>query len=297
MYKPRHAWNKPFIACTLLASANVAFAQSFADLQAELLYHDNITRSERAIDAREDTALSATLTAGTRLQAGDYTGLTFSGSVNRTQYRRYTGLSSWEAGVGLVLSHKFGIGDRRPTLGVELGLARNEYNLPVRDAWIYRAGLVLQKRVTDTLNLRGGVRFEKRDADHDVPRVIPVFPRPGNAWDVSSRNLFVTAEQDVGAATWISATYRFQDGDLVSTAISYPKIFNTATAITADPLFGPFTVAYRIPARTHILALDLNRAVFDAGTLYVGYEYQQTHGRNGIDYDSSVLHSGFIYSF
>src|SRR5262245_48964054 len=120
--------NKPLIAFALLASANAAFAQSFADVQAEVLYHDNLTRSERAIDAREDRALSATASAGTRLQPGTYTGLTFTGTLNRTQYRRYTGLSSWEAGLGLTLSHKFGIGDRQPALSAELGLARNEYN-------------------------------------------------------------------------------------------------------------------------------------------------------------------------
>lgn len=297
MYRPRLASKTPFVAFVLMACANSALAQSFVDVQAELLYHDNVTRSERAIDAREDSALSATVTAGTRLQAGDYTGLTFAGSVNRTQFRRYTGLSSWEAGLGFTAAHKFGIGDRQPTLNFELGLARNEYNLPVRDAWIYRAGLGLQKRLTDTLNLRGGIRYEKRDGDHDVPRVIPVLPRPGNSWDLSSRNAFVAAEQELGAATWISATYQFQDGDLVSTSTSYPKIFNTATAITLDPLFGSLTVAYRIPARTHVFALDLNRAVLESSTLYLGYEYQKTYGRNGIDYDSAVLRSGFIVSF
>jgi hypothetical protein len=281
----------------LLAFCAQSHAQTFADVQVELLSHDNLTRSERDSDAREDTALLLAGTAGIHLQPGDYTGLTLTGALNRTQYRRYTGLSSWEAGLGLDLSHKFGIGDRQPALSVELGIARNEYNRSLRDAWIYRAGLALQKRLTATLNLGGGLRYEKRDADHNVPRVIPVRPRPGNSWDVSARSFFVTAEQDLGATLWLSAGYTFQDGDVVSTAVSYPKIFNAATAITLDPLFGPATVAYRIPARTHILALDLNRAVFEAGTLYLGLEYQDTHGDSDIDYTSSVLRAGFIHSF
>jgi hypothetical protein len=288
---------RPLVAFALLAVANAAFAQSFADVQAELSYQENFTRSERAIDAREDMALSTMVTAGTRLQPGDYTSLTIAGTLSRTQYRQYTGLSSWEAGLGLTGAHKFGIGERQPTLSIELGLARNEYNMPVRDAWIYRAALGLQKRLTDTLDVRGGIRYEVRDADHDIPRVIPSFPRPGNSWDVDSRTAFITAEQDLGPATWLAATYQFQQGDVVSTAIPYPKIFNTATAITLDPLFGPLAVAYRIPARTHILALEINRAIFASSTLYLGYEYQKTHGRNGVDYDSSVLRSGFIFGF
>ena len=286
-----------FLAPLACLPATVTFAQAFAEVQAELLYHDNLTRSEHGGDAREDTALMFAGTAGIRLQPGDYTGLTLTGTLNRAQFRHYTGLSSWEAGFALTLSHKFGLGDRRPTLSFEFGAARNEFNASMRDAWIYRAGVGLQRRLTDTLNLRGGLRYEKRDGDHNVPRAITARPRPGNSWDLGTRSIFVTLEQDLGAATWLSAGYRFQDGDVVSTALPYARIFNAATAITLDPLFGAATVAYRIPARTNILALDINRALFESGTLYLGLEYQETQGSGGIDYDSGMVRGGFIHSF
>jgi hypothetical protein len=281
----------------LLLLPVAARGQAFADIQAEVLHNDNLTRSERSIDVKEDSAAALTAIGGIRLRPGTYTGLTLTGTLNRTQFRRYTGLSSWEAGVAANLSHKFGIGELAPALSLELGIGRNEYNRGLRDAWIYRADLRLQKRLTSTLNLSGGLRYEERDGDHNVPRVIPTFPRPGNSWDLRSHSFFLGAEQDLGAATWISAAYQLQDGDVVSTATSYPKIFNTATAITLDPLYGPTTVAYRIPAHTHMLALDLNRAVFESSTIYLGVEYQQTHGRNGIDYDVGLLRGGFIHSF
>lgn len=285
------------LVLALLVTCTRVQAQAFADIQAEVLHNDNLTRAERAIDVKADSAAALTVIGGIRLQPGTYTGLTFTGTLNRTQFRRYTGLSSWEAGLAANLSHKFGIGDLAPTLSLELGVARNEYNRGLRDAWIYRADLRLQKRLTSTLNLSGGLRAEERDGDHNVPRVIPTFPRPGNSWDVRSHAFFLSAEQDLGAATWISAMYQMQDGDVVSTATAYPKIFNTATAITLDPLYGPATVAYRIPAHTHLLALELNRAVFESSTIYLGFEYQQTHGRNGIDYDVGLLRGGFIHSF
>jgi hypothetical protein len=283
-----------FLLCLQGAHAS---AQSFADVRTELVHNDNVTRSERDSDAREDTALALTASAGVHIQPGDYTGLTFTGAVNRTQYRRYSGLSSYEAGFGVDVSHKFGLGDRRPLLNIDVGVARNEYNIGVRDAWVYRAGIGLRKRVTDVLSLSSGLRYEKRDGDHDVPRNIPAMPRSGSSWDIAARVFFVTAELDIGAATWASATYQVQGGDVVSTALSYPKIFDTATAITLDPLFGAATVAYRIPAVTHTVALDLNRAVFDTSTLYVGAELQDTRGKNGIDYDVSLFRAGFIHSF
>jgi hypothetical protein len=290
--------SKPaLLLVALLAACTQVQAQTFADIAAELVHHDNLTRSERSIDAKEDTATALAFRGGIHLQPGDYTGLTLTGTLNRTQFRRYSGLSSWEAGLAANLSHKFGLGDRAPSVSLDLGVARNEYNRGLRDAWIYRADLRLAKRVTDTLNLSGGLRYEKRDGDHDVPRFIPTAPRPGNSWDLDSHGLFLSAEQDLGATTWLSAVYQLQDGDVVSTAQSYPKIFNTATAITLDPLYGPTAVAYRIAARTHTLAFDLNGAVFEASTVYLGLEYQQTHGRNGIDYDTALVRSGFIHSF
>lgn len=285
-----------YAACLTAFLSPACQAQWFADVGAEASYRDNISRSERASDAREDTAATLTAQGGIHLQPGDYTGVTLTGTLDRTQYKRYTGLSNSEAGINLAVSRKFGLGDLQPSLGIDLGIARNEYNLGIRDAWIYRAGISIQKRLTDVFKLSGGLRYEKRDGDHDIPR-LPAYPRSGAPWNTKSRSLFVTAELDLNAVTWASATYQVQDGDVVSTSVSYPAIFVTATAITLDPLFGPFAVAYRIPALTHSMALDLNRAVFNTSTLYLGVEYQDTRGRNGIDYEASLVRGGFIHSF
>lgn len=284
-----------FIAAALCSP--LCEAQWFADLGVESSYVDNLTRSEHSSDAREDSTLALTARRGLHVQPGDFTGLTLTGTLTGTRFSHYTGLNNFDAGLSATLAHKFGIGERQPTLSAEFGIARNEYNLGIRDAWLYRVGVSVQKRLTDTFNLSGGLRYEKRDGDHDQPRNIPLAPRSGAPWDTSSRTLFISGELDLNETWWASATYQLQDGDVVSTAVSYPKIFNAATAITLDPLFGPLAVAYRIPALTHSIALDLNRAVFSSGTLYLGVEFQDTRGRNGIDYYSSLLRGGFIHSF
>ena len=67
--------------------------------------------------------------------------------------------------------------------------------------------------------------------------------------------------------------------------------------ITRDPLFGPVAVAYGIPASTQSIAVDLNLAVRRSGTLYLGVEYQNTYGRNDIDYHGGLIRSSFIHSF
>jgi hypothetical protein len=272
-------------------------AQAFSDLQGELLYIDNLSRSEHTSDAREDSALLLTARGGIHLQPGDYTGLTLTGAVTRTQFRRYTGLSNFEVGLDATMTHKFGIGERQPVLSAGFGVARNEYNLGIRDTWIYRAQVMLRRRVTDRLSINGGLRHETRDGDHDAPRTTLAVPRSGAAWDIAAWTVLIAAELELGPATWASAGYQFQDGDVVSTSVSYPNILNSATAITLDPQFGTSRVAYRIPARTSIFSFDVNRAVLQAGSIYLGFEYQRTHGPNGIDYAAGLLRGGFLYGF
>ena len=50
--------------------SNAAGEGYLLDVQAELLYSDNVTRSEYERDARDDSALALTATAGVHLQPG-----------------------------------------------------------------------------------------------------------------------------------------------------------------------------------------------------------------------------------
>lgn len=96
---------------------------------------------------------------------------------------------------------------------------------------------------------------------------------------------------------WLNSSFQLQDGEVVSTATPFPQMLNAATAVTFDTLFGAQTVAYRIPALTKIVTLDLNRALLAAGTGYFGFEYQDSRGNGNIDYDVLNIRAGFIYSF
>ena len=289
------------LLCLLSAIPLSALAQGNVDVSVESLYNDNISRSIQTIDIHSDLNLKLAANAGYYWQVADYTGISLLGSFTNTVYQSYSGLNNIEAGLGLLIKHKFGIGEMAPALSFELGFRRNQFNLNNRDAWVYSTGVVFNKRLSQRLSGNAGLRFEQRDGDHNVPKFNPANPtaklKPGNSWDVQTRSVFVSGEWEISESMWLNSSFQLQDGEVVCTATPFPQMLNDATAVTFDTLFGAQTVAYRIPALTKIVTLDLNRALLAAGTGYFGFEYQDSRGNGNIDYDVLNIRAGFIYSF
>ena len=291
MVAPRH------FALFALLFCRAAHGQWFGDIAVESQYNDNLPRAERASNAHGDLSLGFTTRGGYHVQPGDFTGLTLSTSLTGVRYDTYEGLNNIEAGLGVNLSHKFGLGERVPQLSFDAGVARASYRTDIRDAWIYSTGLTLSKRLDERFSLSGFLRHETSDGDHSLRKTPPPAPKPGNVWDFDVLTAGLQSEVDLGPATWLGASYRYQHGDVVSSSPTYARIVAAATAITNDPVFGPATIAYRLPASTQLYSVDINRAVLDAGTVYFGLEYQDTSGENEIDYAVKLIRAGFIYGF
>lgn len=263
-----------WLPCLLLASllwSPVGRAQWFADTAAETLYTSNLSRAERASNAREDLGLSVAARAGYHFQPAIYTGLTVNARLSRTAFNSYSGLDNAEVAAGMTLSHKFGLGDKAPSVSVDLQAGRSEYQNDIRDTWLYSTGLAVSKRLTDGVLLTASLRHERRDGDHNQPRPqIPGMPppKPGDAWRYDVSSISLQGELDLNESSWLTAGYSFQKGDIVSSSPKYARIIAAAVAITSDPVYGPGIIAYRIPALTPSLSIDINRAVLDSGTLY-----------------------------
>lgn len=292
-----------FLLCG--SASSLAQAQGFGDVLLETLHNDNVSRSEQPAEKREDSVVAAALRTGLHLQPGIFTGVDLRAGLSKTLHRRYQGLDGLELTVGLSLTRKFGVGGNMPTLSVEAGFGRQLFDMDLRDAWFHRLGLRGSKRFSDRLNLTLQFGYEQQDGDHDAPR-IPVAPpgggpaprpKPGNPWSLDLAFLALQGEYDLNELSWLGANWRYQHGDIVSSSRTYPRIVAAATAITDDPAFGPGVIAYRLPADTHTLSLDYNRAVLDAGTAYVGIEYQDTRAASAIEYRVHVIRAGFVYSF
>jgi hypothetical protein len=276
-----------------------ARAQWYVDGAAEVNHNDNVSRAANSIDIREDQSVGGGVGGGYNRQLADYTAVSLLGSLHRTQYERYSGLSNTALNVAIAVKHKFGLGDSVPQLVMNLGTGRDSFNNGNRDASHYTASLSLNKRFTQRLKLSAGLGWTERDGDYNVPSVgangLPL--RPGNPWDVNYWHASLGGELELGRASWLSASYQLQDGDIVSSGTPYGRIFAATTALTRDSMFGDRAVAHRIPARTGSLAVDLNHAVRETGTIFLGVEYQDTQGENDVDYGVGILRAGLLYSF
>ena len=279
----------------LVQTPLVAQAQWFGEVTMEGLFTDNLPRAQQSSDKFDDTGLSASAVGDHHWQPGIYTGVIVGASVARRQFVQHSGMSNSELGIASSINHKFGLGDRVSVLTVAADLSRATFNNDIRDAWNRGISITLGKRITDTLSLNASVGHTTSDAEHDIPK--PTTGKPGNAWDQRSWNLALYSELELSAVSWLSARYDFRSGDIVSTGLPYGLIAGASKAITLDTVFGPHAVAYRIDARTHGIAVDYNRVMGEAGTVYIGIEQQETRGTSDIDYGVTIIRTGLIYSF
>lgn len=281
--------------CSLPARAQ----QWYVDSALEVNHNDNVSRAENSADIREDRSVLGGLDGGYNFQVADYTAVSLLGSLHRTQYERYSGLSNTALNVAIAVKHKFGLGDTVPELVMNVGTGHDSFNSDNRDASHYTASFSLNKRFTQRLSLSAGLGWTERNGSYDVPRLgangRPV--RPGDPWDLNYWHASLGGELELTPASWVSASYQFQDGDIVSSGTPYSKIYSATTALTRDPMFGNGIIAYRIPARTGSLSVDLNHVVRETGTVFLGVEYQDTQGENDVDYGVGIVRAGLLYSF
>jgi hypothetical protein len=293
-----------------------AEGEYFLDLGVDLLSSDNVSRAMNSVDLEEDVSFGFSAKGDYYIQAGDFTSVSLLGNLQRTLYESYDGLNNNNLGVGLSVSHKFGIGGEVPSIDFIIGVDGNSFDDDVRDALVYTSSVTLSRRFGETLLAGIGVSYEERDGDHDEiavddgPAPGPYLgpgpspgpdsspaPKPGDSFSVHSATLFAFADLDIGEFSWLSFGYQYSDGEVTSTSTPTDLIVDAATAITNDSVFGSNKFAYRLDAKTHTYNLDWNRAILETATLIIGVEYQDTNGYGGIDYNSTIIRAVFIYGF
>lgn len=288
------------LSCLVLALGWPAHSQAqwFADTGLELLVNDNLQRN--ASPSANDTGLAGNVSGGYYWQTGTYTGMSLVGSLQQTVWERWSGMNNLEAGLGVQVRHKFGLGDAVPVLRLDLGFNQQQFNAKGRDTAVTTTGISLGKRFTPALNLSLALRHEHSEGKHTLPvppTAMAWTQKSARVWDYSAWTLSLQGEFDLSEASWLSAGLHYRDGDVVASSQPYPQINTAALAVGLDPAFGPLAVAYRLDARTWVYALDYNRALWRSSTWYVGGEYHSSSTTNAIDYEVGILRTGFIYSF
>ena len=274
-------------------------AQWFAGSAAELRSNDNVSRSPLTAYALEDVAALASVDGGLHLQTADYTGLTLATTLTREQFRRYSGLSHTRLNLAATLEHKFGLGERVPVLRLGASIERAAFKASERNHWLQTISLGYRQRLTDRMQISAAIAHEKQQGDFDrLRRAVPPTPQlPGDTWNLEALVASAAIEWDTGAASWLTASLQYRDGETAASIPPQPSILLQSTAVTFDPVFGPGVVAYRIDARTRQLSLDWNLAVSDAATAYIGIERQLTRGGTSLRYRAGIIRAGVVFSY
>lgn len=265
-----------------------------ADVEAGLVYEDNVNLAEKARDTLDDTALGTSVSAGALAFPTDDSVVSLTGDAIGTAYTRFGGLSNVALGATAAFRYKFGLGAQAVWGRVTSSAARLEYQEDVRDGWRYRLAAAAGKRLGERWDVRVEYAFERRTADHETA----VTPRlPGDVFDQTSHTVSVRADYQHSKAVVVFAGYVLRWGDVASTTPRNAAIFAASSAVTADPAFGPDALAYKIEATTHLLGAGLSFALGERSSFNLGYEHQIGLGNGGIDYSNNVFRASFLYSY
>lgn len=287
-------------AALSLVTGSTALAAVYAEAGAELQHNDNLGRSLQS--PVSGSGVRTQLNVGYQWQPGVYTGFGLQAQAGSSIWEGRSALNHLEAGVGATLSHKFGIGAERPVLRLHASVQQQRYDLDLRDARISTLGASISRRVGDRLSLRLGWSVEDHAGDYEAPFTASenpagLIPKGGRIWDYQSWTLSAAAEFDLGARSWLTGSFDFRDGDVVSTALQYTRRIPGVRAAGYDPAFGAHAVSYRLDARTRMASLEFNLALAERATWYTGIEWQAATASSGARYDTGLLRSGLLYSF
>jgi hypothetical protein len=274
------------LAAFLLAAAvaKPAHADWIRDFKTEALYNDNVSRSSRDEDARDDFAFSAAARVGkfTHLASGLRFTLTL--DVDSQLWAQYNDFNHTAAGGTASLRYRFGLGANAPFIRVEGSAKYAEFDQDLQDGARYRATVVVGKRFGERLEAQLAYLFDRADARDSL-------------FEVGGHSFLARVAVDVTPSTQLSAEYSARRGEVVSYAVPpRPDLVALAHKRIEVDTFGEPYVAYNLDATTHRLGLGLGQALTKKLGVSLRYEWQVT-SRAQIEYTNHVVLAAFQVSF
>lgn len=278
----------------LLAGRPGAAADGIFIAEGALSYDNNLPRALSDADIVGDRALNLAASGGYYFAPGDRDTVTLTGDLRTSQFWRFHGMSSVALGATASWRSKFGVGAFVPWTRVSASVAGERYGESIRDG--QRSNLALQagKRLSERLELSGGGSLDRYRAE-DVVQVVPTVS--GDAFSQRGRNLFARLAYAL-SDRWLGfADVAFRRGDVVASTRRDPQIFSVSTAITRDPVFGPDYIAYRLTGSTQTFSAGASLAVTDDSSLHITATRALTYATDGLNYKSTQINAGVLYSY
>ena len=227
-------------------------------MSADLTWDDNVTRSGRDEELSDGFA-RLNLGVGMPVELTPHSRLLLDIGVGGYLYDRYSGLNRTVAEFQGELQYRSSGQYTTPIYGLYLRQAVDWYNSDLRDGYRTSIGVSVRKPVTDRIALFGAVGYNWRNADSDVFDTREVSVRGNVDYALARRHTL-----------YLGLEYR--DGDVQTTSIPEPALASIKITSVPDDVFtSPQRNSYRFKARTGVLTLGYNFALFDNQGLDLSY--------------------------
>src|ERR1019366_194272 len=231
---------------------------------------------------------------GAAYPIGEHDTLSLSANLRAAKFQRFHGLDVAALGGTLSYRTKFGLGPYAPRAAVNGFLAAESYGNSVRNGRRSRLSLGLGRRFSAQWDVSGGFAADRFDASKVQP-ALPQFSR--DAFSLQGRSLFARAEY-AWSERWLGYLgVSARRGDVVSSGRRYPNIFESGSAVVADPAFGPDSFAYNLAGRTSGASFGASLALSPHTSLNLGLTREITSSEGGIEYRSTLGNALFIYAY
>ncbi len=276
------------------AAALPARAEWLFDTGVGAAHDDNLTRAAPVSDARADTALMWTATAGQYFAPTSADGVTVSALARGEFYRRYSDLDHVEVGVVAGWRHKFGLGRAAPYLAVAGSASYDEYRDQLRTSDRYEVHAEVGQRFSERLDGAVGVAYDARNQRHDAPVLVPGYT--GSVFDLRGQSAYARGGFAIDDRWLLGARATVRRGLVASTAQQGYAIFVASDAIAEDAAFRDDELyAYRLRGTTYTAAATLSYALSDRAAIDLSATGELTRAAHGLDYRSRIVSLSFIY--
>jgi hypothetical protein len=277
-----------------LAGRPGAAADGIFNAEGTLSHDNNLSRASSDADIVSDTALNLAASGGYYFVPGDRDTVTLTGDLRTSRFWRFHGMSSVALGGTASWRSKFGVGAFIPWMRVSASVAGERYGEGIRDGQRSSLALHAGSRLSERLELSGSGSLDRYSAD-DVVQVVPTVS--GDAFSLRGKSIFARAVHLLGERWLGFADIAFRRGDVVASTRRDPQIFAVSTAVTRDPAFGPDYIAYRLTGTTQTYSAGASLVMTDSSTLHVAATRTLTRATDGLDYRSTQINAGILYSY
>ncbi len=275
-------------AALVFVALSLPFAATAADwapqITAAATWDDNVTNANRASDRIGARNFSGTFEVGQRTGLTRELALLYGAQVDAEGWPRFDGLDRIAAGPTVALRYKNGLGPLAPTFTLRAGGSVSAAGESGRAGPEGNLSLTYGQGLTDATRVTAGItaaRLAARDS---------VFTRDGLEG-------FVELSHDLDTNWRLQLSARWREGDVLSYATPpRPDLVNLARVRVNNSTFGRPMVAYSLEAHTVGGALSLTRALDEATSLTLGFEWRETT-RNPLLYVNRLVSLGVTRQF